>query len=147
MKLSIREYVSDVCKNLRIKTPTIVYSSNLQTDTTMAQYDLDNNQLVIPHTIDPSPDYLFAIAHELRHAWQKQDDPEWFFANYKPSTELDNESYNLQFAEIDANAYAAIVMENIFHLSPQWNNLTDRVVFEIERRMNQIISYGNILGD
>lgn len=147
MKLSIREYISDVCKNLKIPVPTIVYGSNFPTTTTMAQYDLDNNQLVIPHIENPSPEYLFAIAHELRHAWQKQDDPEWFFTNYKSSTELDNESYNLQFAEIDANAYAAIVMENIFHLSPQLNNLTDRVVFEIERRMNQIISHGNILGD
>ena len=147
MKLSIREYISDVCKNLGIKAPTIVYSSNFPTITTMAQYDLDNNRLMIPHAKDPSPDYLFAIAHELRHVWQKQDDPEWFFANYKSSAELDNESYNLQFAEIDANAYAAIVMENIFHLSPQWNNITDCVVFEIERRMDQIISHGNILGD
>lgn len=147
MKLSIRKYISDVCKNLGIKCPIIIYTSNLQTDTTMVQYNLEQNEIMIPPIDDLSHDYLFAIAHELRHAWQKQDDPEWFFANYKPSTELDNESYNLQFAEIDANAYAAIVIENIFHLSPQWNNLTDRVVFEIERRMDQIISHGNIIGD
>ena len=147
MKLSIRKYISDVCKNLGIKCPTVIYNSNLQTATAMSQYNLDRNELMISPIDNLSPDSLFAIAHELRHAWQKQDDPEWFFANYKPSTELDNESYNLQFAEIDANAYAAIVMENIFHLSPQWNNLTDRVIFEIERRMDQIISHGNILGD
>ena len=147
MKLSIRKYISDVCKNLGIKCPTVIYNSNLQTATAMSQYNLDRNELMISPIDNLSPDSLFAIAHELRHAWQKQDDPEWFFANYKPRTELDNESYNLQFAEIDANAYAAIVMENIFHLSPQWNNLTDRVIFEIERRMDQIISHGNILGD
>lgn len=147
MKLSIKKYISDVCKNLGIKCPIIIYTSNHQTATTMVQYNLEQNEIMIPPIDDLSPDYLFAIAHELRHAWQKQDDPEWFFANYKPSTELDNESYNLQFAEIDANAYAAIIMENIFHLSPQWNNLTDRVVFEIERRMDQIISHGNIIGD
>ena len=142
MNNNIREFISDVCKILKIKPPTVKYGADFLTDTTLASYDLQSNTITIKHVSEQSPELYFSIAHELRHAWQKQEDPEWFFSNYKDRTELDNDSYNRQFAEIDANAFAQIVMIDSFHIKPQWNNLPYEIILEIERRADQIaISY------
>lgn len=142
MNNNIREFISDVCKILKIKAPTVKYGSDFLTDTTFASYDLQSNTITIKHISEQLPELYFSIAHELRHAWQKLEDPEWFFSNYKDRTELDNDSYNRQFAEIDANAFAQIVMVDLFHIKPQWNNLPYEIILEIERRVNQIaISY------
>ena len=49
-----------------------------------------------------------------------------------------NCKYNLQPAEIDANAFAASIMINWFGLRPQWDNVPQNVVNEINKRMKLI---------
>ena len=49
------------------------------------------------------------------------------------------EEYNLQIAEVDANAFASIIMVEYFKLQPQWNGLSDKVISAINDRINIII--------
>ena len=106
----------------------------------MAQCELTSNTIYLNKLNKPNPDYLFAIAHELRHIFQYQDDEKFYLSNYKTSDNCSSiEEYNLQIAEVDANAFASIVMVEYFHMQPQWNGLSDKVVNAINDRINIII--------
>lgn len=134
----IKKYIKEVCEILNIKEPAISYdASHFPTPTTWAVCNSDT--IFLKKVTEPNPDYLFAIAHELRHIWQIQTDPDYFLANYKDSTKLSKESYNLQPAEVDANAFASIIMNDFFCLQPQWHGLPDTVISAIESQINNIL--------
>lgn len=135
----IEEYIEDICFDLEIDMPKVSYDNSMfLTDTMMAMCDEDT--IYIQKMNKPTPDLMFAIAHELRHIWQQKTDKAYFFDDYKSMAEMENiEAYNMQIAEIDANAYAGIVMVDFFHLKPQYKGLGHRVVKEIEKRIEQIV--------
>lgn len=137
----IKEYVSDICSLLKIKEPSISYdTSNFTTDTMMAQCNPEGTTIYLNKIDKPNPDYMFAIAHELRHIWQIKTDCDLYFSKYKPRNLCNSvEEYNLQIAEVDANAFAAIIMINYFHLKPQWNGLSYKVINSIDNRINTIV--------
>ena len=137
----IEEYITEICELLDIPAPSISYDvSHFSTETTMAQCELTNNIIHLNKIDKPTPDYLFAIAHELRHIFQYQDDEQFYLSNYKTSDNCSSiEEYNLQIAEVDANAFASIVMVEYFHMQPQWNGLSDKVIRAINDRINTII--------
>lgn len=87
-----------------------------------------------------NPDYLFSIAHELRHIYQFQTDKQFYLSDYKPSDECSSvDEYNLQMAEVDANAFASIIMADFFSVKPRWNGLSAAVIDSINNRINIII--------
>lgn len=131
----IQEYIADICKLLRIKEPSISYdTSNFTTDTMMAQCDSRGTTIYLNKIEKPNPDYMFAIAHELRHVWQIKTNKHLYFSSYKPVNLCSSiEEYNLQLAEVDANAFAAIIIIDWFHLHPQWNGLSENVISAIEK--------------
>lgn len=132
----ITEYITDICKELNIAVPQVSFdTSNFKTDTMLAL--CDGNTIYLKYD-KPIPDQLFSIAHELRHLWQIQTDNHYYFDNYKPVTDLDIEAYNLQPAEIDANAFASIVMVDYFHLRPLYQNMSDKVISAIQDRIAHI---------
>ena len=137
----LTDYIHELCAILDIDVPKISHdTSHFQTDTTLAQVDSNGDTIYIRKFHDPNPDQLFAIAHELRHIWQMKNNEQLYFADYKTSNHLNSvEKYNLQLAEIDANAFAAIVMEDFFRLSPQWKNLPESVVTKINERISYIL--------
>lgn len=137
----IEEFITDICELLDITVPSISYDiSHFPTKTTMAQCELTNNIIYLNKLDKPNPDYLFAIAHELRHIFQHQNDEKFYLSNYKTSDNCSSiEEYNLQIAEVDANAFASIVMVEFFHMQPQWNGLSDKVIHAINDRINIII--------
>ena len=49
------------------------------------------------------PEMLVNIAHELRHAWQHVNHPDWFDSYIRP--EDDEKAYEAQIAEVDAEAF------------------------------------------
>lgn len=130
--------IEDVCEELNIAVPIVSFDvSVFLTDTTMAMADVKTNTIHIrERKIDA--DYIFAIIHELRHLWQWKTDKRTYFDNYKNSSELSLEEYNLQSAEVDANAYAGKFMIENFKVKPLWNGMSNRVVAEIEKRMTEI---------
>lgn len=137
----IEEFITDICELLDIQIPSISYdTSHFPTETTMAQCELTNNIIYLNKIDKPNPDYLFAIAHELRHIFQYQNDKQFYLSNYKTSDSCSStEEYNLQIAEVDANAFAGIIMIQYFHLKPQWNGLSDKVINVINSRISIII--------
>ena len=137
----IEEFITDICVLLEIPVPSISYdTSHFPTETTMAQCELTSNTIYLNKIDKPNPDYLFAIAHELRHIFQYQDNEQFYLSNYKTSDNCSSiEEYNLQIAEVDANAFAAIIMVEYFHLQPKWNGLSDKVINAINNRISIII--------
>ena len=138
----IEEFITDICDLLDIPVPSISYdTSHFPTETTMAQCELISNTICLNKLDKPNPDYLFAIAHELRHIFQYQNDEQFYLSNYKTSDNCSSvEEYNLQIAEVDANAFASIVMVEYFHMQPQWNGLSNKVIDAINDRINFLLS-------
>ena len=137
----IEEFITDICELLDIPVPSISYdTSHFPTETTMAQCEPINSVIYLNKIDKPNPNYLFAIAHELRHIFQYQDNEQFYLSNYKTSDKCSSiEEYNLQIAEVDANAFASIIIVEYFHMQPQWNGLSNKVIDAINDRINIII--------
>lgn len=138
----IHTFISDICNILNIPIPSISYdTSSFPTDTMMAQVNSTGDIIYMKNHDNPNPDQLFSIAHELRHIWQLRNNECFFFSTYKPIDALSSiEEYNLQIAEVDANAFAGLVMIDFFHIKPLFNGLSDSVKSEIFKRMEFISS-------
>ncbi|MCU6706327.1 Uncharacterised protein [uncultured Ruminococcus sp.] len=131
------EFIEIVCSNLKITKPIVEEVLFLHTPTQLAEYVPADN--VLKYRMDKIPlDTMFSIAHELRHIWQMKNCPE-IFQNYINSTDTDIEQYNLQSAEIDANAYAMVIMESGFGITPQFKGLSEKVKKKISLRANEIV--------
>lgn len=131
------EFIEIVCSNLKITKPIVEEVLFLHTPTQLAEYVPADNAL--KYCMGKMPlDIMFSIAHELRHIWQMKNCPE-IFQNYINSTDTDIEQYNLQSAEIDANAYAMVIMESGFGITPQFKGLSEKVKKKILLRANEIV--------
>lgn len=107
----------------------------------MAQCSADGSAIYLKKYGQPNPDQLFAVAHELRHIWQLRNNEHMYFSSYKPVDLCSSlEEYNLQLAELDANAFAGIVMIDFFGLTPLFNVVPDSVKSKIRERMDLISS-------
>lgn len=138
----IEEFITDVCDLLDIEIPKISYDiSHFLTKTTLAQCEPDANTIYLNKVDKPNQDYVFCIAHELRHIYQYQTDRQFYLSEYKPSNKCSSiEEYNLQIAEIDANAFASIVMTDFFSMKPQWNGLSENVIKAIDKRIKFLLT-------
>lgn len=136
----INEYIKNVCEILKITPPDISYDiSHFPTKTTLAQCSSDGTTIYLRHITLSNPDDVFAIAHELRHIWQIRNDYDEYFTNYKTSDEIGVEAYNNQPAEIDANAFATIIMTDLFKLRPLYNGLSKKTVDNIMARIDIVL--------
>lgn len=136
----IYDFINDICDILNISVPSVSFdTSNFPTDTMMAQVNPSGDTIYLKKYDKPNPDQFFSIAHELRHIWQIQNDEELYFSTYKPIDLLPSvEEYNLQIAELDANAFAGLVMMDFFNLKPLFEGLSDSVKAKIFERMKYI---------
>lgn len=135
----IEKFIHDLCNLLNIECPSIsLDTSNFPSDTMMAQCSPDGSTIYLRKFDRPNPDQLFSIAHELRHIWQIKTNKELFFSSYKPVNDLSIEEYNLQIAEVDANAFAGIVMVDIFRLKPTFKDVPESVRNKVYDRMKYI---------
>ena len=136
----MQKFVVEICDILNISVPSVSFdTSNFPTDTMMAQCNPDGSVIYLKKYDKPNPDQLFSIAHELRHIWQLWNDKQLYFSTYKP-VDLCNsvEEYNLQIAEIDANAFAGLIMINFFHLQPLFESMPGTVKAKIYERMERL---------
>ena len=138
----IYDFINNICDILNIPVPTISYNTlNFQTDTMLAQVDLSGKTIYIKKYDNPNPDQFFSIAHELRHVWQIKNDNKSFLSEYKSADLMKSiEEYNLQPAEIDANAFAYIIMVDFFGIKPLFYGLSDNVKSRIFKRINEIVT-------
>ena len=136
----IYAFINDICDILNISIPSVSFdTSNFPTDTMMAQVNPSGDTIYLKKYDKPNPDQLFSIAHELRHIWQMQNDEKLYFSTYKPVDLCSSiEEYNLQIAELDANAFAGLVMIDFFRLKPLFEGVTDSVKSKIFERMEYL---------
>ncbi len=136
----IQEFISDICNILNIPVPYVSYNiSNFPTDTMMAQCSPDGCTIYLKKYDKPNPDQFFSIAHELRHVWQIKNNKLLYFSSYKPIDLCSSiEEYNLQIAELDANAFSGLIMINFFHLKPLFKGVPDSVKSKIYERMDYL---------
>lgn len=141
----IDEYISEVCGILGITAPKVSNdTSNFRSKTMMAQCSSNGETIYIAKADKSTPDYMFAIAHELRHVWQIRTNPDLYLNDYKPVGELSVEDYNNQLAELDANAFGAIIMANLFGVKPLWNNLSQNTIDNINAIVPDVVKTINV---
>lgn len=132
--MRIDEYIDQLCDILSISKPNIIFDSCIfATNTQIAACDPQGTEIVLKSR-EMNPDNCFAIAHELRHCYQIKMDKDFYFGKYKTNAETDFRTYNKQPAEIDANAFAMIIMERFFRLTPQFNGIDDDILDMIDDR-------------
>lgn len=134
------DFINDVCNILNISAPSVSFDiSSFPSDTMMAQVNPSGDTIYLKKWDKPNPDQFFCIAHELRHIWQMQNGEKLFFSSYKPIDLLSSvEEYNLQIAELDANAFAGLVMIDFFNLRPLFEGVPDSVKAKIFERMEHL---------
>lgn len=133
----IYKFIRILCKDLKIDRPKVIIRDDLLTPTTLADYIFGRNTIELSKNYESEYDLYFAIAHELRYKHQifynKFD-----YDNYKTREDLSISEYNLQFEEIDANAYAYLIMVNAFGVEPQFNGLEENIKNKILKRVEEI---------
>lgn len=134
--MDLRYYIAFLCGILRIAEPIIDFDSDNLSGTELARCSRDGSEILIRKS-GSAYDVLFAIAHELRHVWQEKYRPE-MLSGYRHSAEIGADEYNLQAAELDANAFGVIVMSDIFHVAPKFDSLSETVKAAIRRRADEI---------
>lgn len=110
----------------------------------LAEYSTAERTIRIKKNVPNMYDLYFSISHEMRHVWQHKYFADEYFTEYKTPGECsDKTEYNLQPAEIDANAYAFLVMYCTFGMVPQFNGMDMCVINRIHERAFEIDSDGD----
>lgn len=123
MNSLIKEIVKFNCRALKIEKPKIevVNSDKMPTKTTLSTASSGGGVLLINEivkTVSPEWRLWLILSHECRHLWQStKEEFKQSFSNYLTSAETDLFSYNNQPAEIDANAWAMVVVKNVFNIN------------------------------
>lgn len=135
----MENFIKQVCRFLDIDVPKISYdTSKFLTGSMKAVYNMKDKVLYVDNGHGLNFDFYFAIAHELRHIWQIKNEPLKYFANYKEANKVTLREYNLQLAELDANAFGVIVMADFANTQPQFNGLDDDIKVKIFERAREI---------
>lgn len=141
----ILEFIKEVCKDLCISIPDSIVTDDKKFNqgTQLATLAYENEKSILYFRTKyeyGDVDMAFAIAHELRHKYQV-DTHVFDFDNYKTSDKLSIREYNLQTEEVDANAYAYIVLLDFFKLKVDFKLLLkdDTVADVIMKRVDVII--------
>lgn len=83
-----------------------------------------------------------AISHECRHIWQAKKGVD-MFTSYKTSADVQLQDYNKQVAEVDAWAWAVIVLTDKFQVRPTLEkNFGAELWSQIQDRARQIAAEG-----
>lgn len=132
------KFITIICgKFLNIPVPEIVITDKMLSGTNLAYADIANHKIFVKDRIENKLDAFFAIAHELRHIWQSVADPE-LLTNHESAEEIGIEAYNLQPAEIDANAFGMFCMITGFDRQPLFQGMTENVRNKIFERFEEI---------
>lgn len=139
--INLNEYIQLICDMLKLEVPKLIFTNeHLVSDTEWACYSFKDHEIFIRENSKITLEVLFSIAHELRHAWQSTYHANEYLEDYIPREEFNNIiEYNKQPAEIDANAFAIVIMVNIFHRQPIIDTLTDEIKKLIMERAVEIV--------
>lgn len=135
--MRLTDFTANIASMLGVPCPELRYASTLSTPTQIAAMDSESLILTLRSSASDL-DKTFAIAHELRHLWQQQTERFELNEHAAPGS-VSTIDYNLQTEEIDANAFAALVMEYFFRVRPTFSALPPDLVQMIESRKLVIV--------
>lgn len=139
---TILQFADECSDFLSIKCPKITFGFNRLKQGNLSVLVLDENKRVksikVSDECEDILDIYFAICHELRHVYQTIYAPDLFNQYATIDEGLSTEDYNLQPAEIDANAFAAVYMRERFGVSPLFKGYSENVKNEIHLQMEKI---------
>lgn len=140
MIMEVKDYIEDICEVLHISRPQVQCTTNEFFSPTMkAMYQTENDTLFIDIRNKDIVDIVFVISHELRHKWQYVTGKDKYLKNYKNRKECKNiEEYNLQEAEIDANAFTVVALAHYFQKVPLFEGLPKNVKKKIYARAKEL---------
>lgn len=140
-KRIIERTIEFVCEALKLQTPPYEYAADELLGTKMAAIALPEKTLLVKKGLR-YPEIVLAIAHELRNLYQYEHG---LYKNelrsgetYTDSSE-DMDRYIRQKCEIDANAFASIVCQELVRCKPMFRPYPDDVRLAIEKRVIQIL--------
>ena len=81
-------------------------------------------------------DYIFVLSHEMRHVYQEEKG--LIKQDYKKRNETTLSDYNKQENEIDANAFAMVILFNVQGIVPSFENLDQAAITKIKARAKEI---------
>ena len=137
----LKEFIGEVCDILEIPVPNISDDFRaFKNNTKMAMLAIEKNvpTLYLSDRMEKEHDYYFAVAHELRHLWQYSTNEKYWLGGYKTAEEIGITAYNRQRLEIDANAFASVIMTVLFGMKPTFENLSPQINKQIEKRIVEI---------
>lgn len=109
---------------------------------TSSAYDASKDAIVIRKEPKNDFDYCFMIAHEWRHCYQvKTKDP--CLEGYRQRSEFKSaDEYNMQKAEVDANAFAWYIVASLtgFKAKPLFQGLGEEPKKAIEARYGEMLA-------
>lgn len=145
LKKDVRKYVIQLANELEVCKPKIVY---IPKEDQHARANITDNTLTLFNEFDSIYDLYFCIAHEMRHAYQVKyrEFYEDAFESYKPRNEVSVHDYNKQLLELDANAFAYMVIRDDFGIDIVFHDLDEDVVYAIKQRAEFIenTEYGGL---
>ena len=122
--------------SVQIAEPSTFASPTTKCDVSSDGTELRINRIFADSTVVP-PLIWLAMSHECRHIWQAFNTV--LFNNYKQSSELSVRAYNEQAAEIDAWAWAVLVVSRRFGIRPTLEKNFGADIWQlIETRAGQI---------
>ncbi len=134
----INGYIRTLCNMLQLPMPQVFYNDHELAVEIHAKLTTDGKRLFLRKLKTPSLDQLFAAASELRRAWQRKTDEPLYFGEYKSREELSLREFATQPSEVDANAFAAVIVSAFFGVEPVFDDLPGAARSKIDRRCEEI---------
>lgn len=133
------DFANDICDLLEIPIPTISFVPVNEMHTATQIAALTPAGVLIRDDLEISPLLFFALAHELRHAYQNKYGVK--IEEYQESSDIDIGSYNLQLMEIDANAFASLLITSVTGIEPIFKDMPESIQKAIKARTNELKKY------
>lgn len=136
----MKEVVFALSEDLGVAPPQLIRSGTQNLGTKIAALELPDGRLLVRPDL-PVLETLLALAHEMRHLWQVCNGmfSDSIAPEHYTDSSVDFEAYALQPCEVDANAYAQLVCENLLGLRPLWQGYSDNVKSAIAQRRKEIV--------
>lgn len=115
----MKEFRNYICNILEMDNVTIKSVSKKKLkelskcEHTLAAYDLENKCIYYLKKKEYDLTDYYLMAHEIRHAWQDEINPDFYFKEYYEN--MEETEYHNNDAEIDANAFACIAIAIAFN--------------------------------
>ncbi|MDE6966861.1 MAG: hypothetical protein K2O94_07790 [Clostridiales bacterium] len=140
----IKKIIDLNCFNLEMDRPNyrILSTTNFATPTTLAAAASDGSEVIINKDFivsNPQTYMLWLVlSHELRHIWQSKHAD--FFDSYDNSANMSLKDYNAQKAEIDAWAWAIIMVQGFLGVRPTLEvQLGEEFLKKVYKRIDELL--------